>query len=169
LLQSALWLFERSRMFSHVLCVAGLLFMGSSAARVEAAPAADKDVSASILAMERAALDRSDKGDTEGFLEISAPDVTYFDPFLDAPIRGLENLRAYYRGFPAQQNPPGEMTNAHVQVLGTVAVLTFNYTSHSKMGTLRWNTTEVYQQGAEGWRIVHTNWALMKPHLCKPE
>lgn len=33
-----------------------------------------------IIALERAALDRWGKGDPKGFLETYAPDVTYFDP-----------------------------------------------------------------------------------------
>jgi len=34
-----------------------------------------------IVAMERAALERWGRGDPDGFLDISAPDVSYFDPF----------------------------------------------------------------------------------------
>lgn len=34
-----------------------------------------------IIDMENSALDRWGKGDPDGFLEISAGDVVYFDPF----------------------------------------------------------------------------------------
>ena len=44
----------------------------------------------SIIAMEEAALDRWGKGDPSGFLEISAPDVVYFDPFIEHRLDGLE-------------------------------------------------------------------------------
>ena len=37
-------------------------------------------VAATVLAMERAALDRWCQGDPSGFLEITAPEVVYFDP-----------------------------------------------------------------------------------------
>ncbi|MFB3905299.1 MAG: DUF4440 domain-containing protein [Acidobacteriota bacterium] len=128
----------------------------------------DNDPASLIIAMERAALDRSDKGDPNGFLEISSPDVTYFDPFLDKPIRGLDALRTYYRGFPSDEPASGEMHNVEVQVSGDVAVLTFNYTVKlEKSGQVnRWNTTEVYRRTKDGWRIIHTHWSFNKPVLA---
>jgi hypothetical protein len=41
-----------------------------------------------ILAFERAALDRWGKGDPDGYLVISAPDVTYFDPYVEHRLDG---------------------------------------------------------------------------------
>ena len=52
------------------------------------------EVSLQIINMERAALDRWGRGDPDGFLEISAPDVAYFDPFLPERIDGLSALRS---------------------------------------------------------------------------
>jgi len=131
--------------------------------------AKDGDVGSAIIAMERAALDRSDKGDVSGFLEISDPDVTYFDPFLDQPIRGREALRKYYAGFASDEQGSGQMLNAKVQVAGDVAVLTFNYiTNLEKSGRVnRWNATEVYRRTKDGWRIIHTHWSFLKPTLAK--
>ncbi len=133
------------------------------------ASAAGEDVASTIIAMERAALDRSDKGDAMGFLEISAPDVSYFDPGLDRAIHGIEALRKYYLSFPVTEGAPGEMTNAKVQVAGEVAVLTFNYASKSLKPpkVTRWNATEVYRRTPKGWRIIHTHWAYLKPELAK--
>lgn len=129
------------------------------------APALAEDVSATIIGMERAALDRSDKGDVQGFLAISAPDVVYLDPALDAPLIGLPALTAYYSKFPAGGEPShGIMSNAHVQVLGDVAVLSFHYVSAA--GTKKqkvWNTTEVYRKTGREWRIVNTHWSLTAP------
>ena len=39
-------------------------------------------VGAEIIAMEKAALKRWGRGDPDGFLEICAPDVVYFDPYV---------------------------------------------------------------------------------------
>lgn len=128
------------------------------------APASAADVSATIIAMERAALDRSDKGDVQGFLEISAPDVVYQDPALEAPLIGLPALTAYYAKFPAEEPSHGVMSNANVQVLGDVAVLSFHYVSRA--GTAKeivWNCTEVYRKTDGNWRIVNTHWSLTKP------
>ena len=53
------------------------------------APAAPPDV----VAMERAALDRWGKGDPQGYLEIMANEVTYFDPTQEKRMDGLEAMR----------------------------------------------------------------------------
>ncbi len=125
----------------------------------------EKDVESFIVAMERAALDRSDRGDATGFLEISDPDVVYMDPFLDAPIYGLEELRKYYAGFgDTNAAMSGKMSHVKVQVTHDIAVLTFCYTTTDtgKGRVTRWHTTEVYRRGASGWRIIHTHWSLLK-------
>ena len=44
--------------------------------------------------MERAALDRWGSGDPGGFLEISASDISYFDPFQEKRLDGLDRLTA---------------------------------------------------------------------------
>jgi ketosteroid isomerase-like protein len=125
------------------------------------------DVPATIIAMERAALDQSDRFDAEGFLKISEPGVVYIDPALEQPIVGLENLRKYYKSFGAGGTPtPGEMLNAQVQVMGDTAVLTFNYRRKDGKEP-RWNATEVYHRTKDGWRIVHTHWSYIKPQPPK--
>lgn len=132
-----------------------------------AGPGCAEDVGTKIIAMERAALDRSDGGDAQGFLEISAPDVVYMDPALEAPLIGLPALTAYYAKFPSGGEPtPGVMSNAHVQVLGDVAVLSFHYVSAA--GTKKqkvWNATEVYRKTGADWRIVNTHWSLTAPMM----
>lgn len=151
-------------MFKTPLITLSLCMLTQGAMQAQQSVPAQDDVPATILAMERAALDRSDQGDVEGFLEISDPDVTYFDPALEQPIHGLEALAAYYRGFPSTTHSRGEMSNARVQVTGNVAVLSFNYDFASRAAGLaaHWNTTEVYVHGAKGWRIIHTHWSYKK-------
>src|SRR5688500_13362144 len=48
-----------------------------------------------IVGLERAALDRWGKGDPQGYLELYAPEVTYFDPALEKRANGLEAMRKY--------------------------------------------------------------------------
>ena len=107
----------------------------------------------------------SDKGDVSRFLEISDPDVTYFDPFLPAPLHGLKALKEYYsRIGDSAPLVRGEMTNAKVQVAGDAAVLTFNYIQDGLEHS--WNTTEVYRRTPGGWRIIHTHWAFRKAEVA---
>jgi hypothetical protein len=142
--------------------VAAVLLLSAACA----APAAGaQDVAARIITMERAALDRSDRGDAEGFLEISASNIVYLDPSLNKPIDGLAELTAYYRNFQGgDTGAAGEMTNPKVQVLGDVAVLTFHYIVRRQNAVVReWNATEVYRRSGQDWRIVNTHWSLTKP------
>lgn len=93
-----------------------------------ASAAQPSDVAATIIAMERAALDQSDRFDADGFWELSDPGVVYVDPALEQPIVGLENLREYHKSFGGGSTPAsGEMLNSNVQVMGDTAVMTFNY------------------------------------------
>ena len=118
------------------------------------------DVAEEIIGLERAALDRWGKGDPSGFLEICAPDVVYFDPFLKRRLDGLDELRAHYEGIRGRIHIERyELLNALVQATGTLAVLTFNYVSWGSEGESRWNCTEVYRNDPSGWRIIQTHWS----------
>jgi uncharacterized protein (TIGR02246 family) len=131
-----------------------------------------------IGALERAALDRWITLDPQGYLDLYAPEVTYFDPTTDARIDGLEAMKA--RLAPIRElktpfkNPRYEMLNPKVQRHGDVALLTFNIVSY---GTLpdkpesvlaRWNSTEVYARIDGKWRIAHSHWSYIKPDLKQP-
>lgn len=116
-----------------------------------------------VIGLEKAALARWCSGDPSGFLELSAPDVTYFDPFLPARLVGLEKLTAYYGGIRGKISAPRyEMIDPHVTEIGDAAVLTFRFVSFggSEGAEMRWNCTEVYRREGEDWRIVQTHWSL---------
>jgi hypothetical protein len=119
------------------------------------------DPTAVIIAMERAALDRWGKGDPSGFIEIAAPDVVYFDPFIDRRLDGREALAAYYEGIRGKVSVSRyELVNPRVQLVGSAAVLTFNYVSYSGSEyASRWNCTEVYRRSQNGWEIIQTHWS----------
>jgi len=118
------------------------------------------DVATEIINLERAALDRWGKGDPSGFLEICAPDVVYFDPFLKRRLDGLDELTAHYEGIRGKiQIERYELLNPLVQGSEALAVLTFNYASWGNEGESRWNCTEAYRRDAAGWRIIQTHWS----------
>jgi ketosteroid isomerase-like protein len=116
-----------------------------------------------IIAMERAALTRWLDGDPSGFLEISAPDVVYFDPMLARRLDGLQVLTDYYEAIRGKIFAERfEILNPRVQYVGDAAVLTFNFISHagSEGAEMRWNCTEVYQRRQDGWKIIQTHWSF---------
>ncbi len=122
------------------------------------------DPGETVIAMERAALDRWGRGDPSGFLEVCAPDVVYFDPFLEQRIDGREALARYYEAARGKVSISRyELLNPLVQHVRDMAVLTFNYVSYG--GTedaYRWNCTEVYRRSGDRWEIIQTHWSYTK-------
>ncbi len=117
-----------------------------------------------ILALETAALERWGKGDPSGFLEISGPEVTYFDPFLEQRINGLPALARYYEGIRGKVAVDAfEFIAPRLEAVGDMAVLSFNLASRSGNDRYRWNCTEVYRRISGAWRIVQSHWSIVKP------
>ena len=123
-----------------------------------------------IIGRERAALERWGKGDPQGYLEIMAPDMTYFDPALEKRLDGLAAVKEYIVPFTGKIRIDSyEMINPQVQRYGDVAVLTFNLIDSVKRPDreekVRWNSTEVYRRIDGNWKIVHSHWSYIKPQL----
>jgi ketosteroid isomerase-like protein len=117
-------------------------------------------ITETLIALESAALERWGNGDPSGFLEISASDVVYFDPYLDKRIDGIEALTQYYKTFWGQVRLDRfELIDPCVQISGELAVLTFNYASYTGDKASRWNCTEVYRQSEGDWKIIQTHWS----------
>lgn len=134
---------------------------------MQAAEATEATASA-ILALEQGALDRWSRGDPDGFLEISDPQVVYFDPFVQGRLDGRPALEELYAGVRGKIHIDHyEMISPQVQVFGETAVLTFNFVSRGSEGAMRWNTTEVYRRRDGQWRIVHTHWSLTQAGAVK--
>ncbi len=129
----------------------------------------DTGVAAEIIAMERDALERGAKGDVDAFINISDPDVVYFDAAIDQRIDGLAALKEYYHSVcrPPEEEYEIELINPKVQATGDVAVLTFNFRSVGRRtGKVQlWNCTEAYRKAEQGWRIFQTHWSWTKPRL----
>ncbi len=117
-----------------------------------------------IVEIERNALKRWCMGDPTGFLEITAPGIAYFDPFLPRRLDGWDNINAYYECLRGKVTASGfEMIEPRVQDYGDTAVLTYNFVSRvGEKRELRWNCTEVYRRATLGWKIAHTHWSLIQ-------
>ena len=153
----------------------GILFLLSlsAAAFISSCASSSADYSPEkIIALERAALDRWGKGDTQGYLDLYAGEVTYFGPGTDKRVDGLaalEKLIAPVAGKISIER--SEMIDPKVQRVGDLAVLTFNVIDHGSQfaggpkRTVRWNSTEVYQRINGSWKIVHSHWSVINPEV----
>jgi hypothetical protein len=123
-----------------------------------------------VITLERQALDRWCKGDPSGFLDISAPEVVYFDPFLQKRLDGWDSLSTYYEGLRGKVSADRfELIDPRVQDGADMAVLTFNFVSWGgNENEFRWNCTEVFQRKGAAWKIIQTHWSLTQPALMQP-
>jgi ketosteroid isomerase-like protein len=124
------------------------------------------DISETIIALEKGALEKWNKGDPSGYLDLSADDVTYFDPSIELRLDGLDNLKKYYEPIKGQVKVSKyEILNPKVAATNDMAVLTFNLHSYQGEKLSEWNCTEVYRLEPNGqWKIVHTHWSFfIKP------
>ena len=123
----------------------------------------EQEITNTIIAMERTALDRWGQGDPSGFLEICAPDVVYFDPYREKRVDGLGALTELYESIRGQVHVERyELLNPLVQHCGEAAVLTFNHVSYNGPNETRWNCTEVYCRDGDRWQIIQTHWSYTR-------
>jgi ketosteroid isomerase-like protein len=142
--------------------------------RKEMTAAEKQQIADTLIAMEKAALDRWGNGDPDGFLEIIAEDYTYFDPFIDSRVDNHEAIKVIYDAIRGQVSVDRfELIDPKVQIDGDIAILTFNYKSYGRLsdGTegerSHWHTTEVFRKYGEDWKLISTHWSFTKPQLVK--
>ncbi|HLK50097.1 MAG TPA: DUF4440 domain-containing protein [Bryobacteraceae bacterium] len=132
------------------------------------------ELSDQIIAIERRALDRWGTGDPYGYLEIDAPEITYFDPAQEKRVDGLAALTELLAPLAGTfRIDRYEMIDPKVQVHGEIAVLSYNLVSTARLpdggeATVRWNSTEVYARLKGEWKIIHNHWSYIKPELKQP-
>jgi ketosteroid isomerase-like protein len=126
-------------------------------------------IAVQIVGLERAALNRWGSGDPGGFLELYAPDITYFDPGTAARIDGHEAMAAYYAPWVGKiQIVRYEMLNPHVVVSGAMALLTYNLVNYindangAEVVGSEWNSTVVFRRVGNSWRSIHSHWSFTR-------
>ena len=150
------------------------LFALAAAVALSGAVAAQEFRPEDIIALERAALDRWGNGDPEGYIELFANEVTYFDPSTARRVDGIEAMRALFAPIKGLVKLSRyEIENPDVYRRGEIAVLSFNLVTHGQRPDgqamiLRWNTTEVYSSIGGRWKIVHSHFSLTEPAPANP-
>ena len=119
-----------------------------------------------ILALARSELDRWSAGDTVGYAQTAADDVTYFDNLgAQARVDGIEAFREYLLALQGQiPEHTYEFVNPKVQVYGEVGILSLHYHAFTPDGEVlaRGKGTCVYRQTEGSWRMVHTHWSTLE-------
>jgi len=122
-----------------------------------------------IINMENAALKRYRTGDPTGYLEIYAPDVTYYDSGTPGRVNGLEEMKKLLIPRTGKiRYDFGDFVERRLHIYGDTAVYYFRYLSGvlNPDGTIKkrtpWNCTEVYAKIGGQWKIIHSHWSFIK-------
>ena len=126
-----------------------------------------------IIALERGAMDRWGRGDPQGFIEIFADEVTYFDPSTERRVDGIEAMRALFAPIVGLVKLSRyEVLNPDVYRRGDLAILSYNLVTYGQKPdgaplVTRWNVTSAYALISGKWKIVHSHFSLTKPQPPK--
>lgn len=141
-------------------CLSGLLL----GCRPDAPGHADAEQA--IVAQERRALEQWAQGNPLGYLDIDAPDVTYFDDIgAHSRIDGIAAMRTYLGSLKGRIPPHRyRMLEPKVQLYDDIGILTLRYEAFGAdaQPVSRWKATSVYRRVDDQWRIVHAHWSLVK-------
>src|SRR5437879_2832819 len=131
-----------------------------------------------LVALERSALNRWIKLDPQGYLDLQAPEVTYFDPFTEKRVDGLDAMQVRLAPMktmkPPFTDPRYDMIDPKVQRHGDEALLTFNLVNYGKQPgapervLTSWNSTVFYRRIGGTWKIIHIHWSFIKSELKQP-
>lgn len=150
---------------SQIKIVTILLLLLIPAIKIGSKTMQTEQISRIIIAKEKTALDRWGNGDPWGYIELGAPDVTYFAEGSDTLISGFEAFKAANAPLEGKIHIPRfEMIDPEVRVFGGIAILTFvlqNYDVEDHP-TSRWMSTEIYRQMDGDWKLFHSHWTLVK-------
>jgi ketosteroid isomerase-like protein len=121
-----------------------------------------------LMKLECGAMERWRKGDPWGFVELYAPDVTYYDTSTLQRINGRQALSDEYKKREGKIfYDVMDFIEPQVQVCGSMAVLFYRFLSTwlnpdgSVSKRTPWNCTAVYQQLEGSWKIIHNHWSYI--------
>jgi ketosteroid isomerase-like protein len=119
-----------------------------------------------LMMLERKAMERWRKGDPWGYVDLYAPEVTYFDPGTTQRIDGKQALSAVYQQLEGKIfYEVMDFIDPVLLFLGDMAVLFYRFLSTrlNQDGSVStrtpWNCTEVYWRIDGSWRIIHNHWS----------
>jgi ketosteroid isomerase-like protein len=136
---------------------------------VKSNPMEYEGVLGEVMQLESAAMERWRKGDPWGFIDLSAPDVTYFDIGTPQRLNSRQALNAEYKLREGKIfYDVMDFIDPRVQVCGEMAVLFYRFLSTwlnpdgSVLKRTAWNCSEVYRRTGSSWKIIHSHWSHIR-------
>lgn len=124
-----------------------------------------EDIKATIIALEKQALELWNTGNPDGFIKLSSDDIVYFDPAFENKLEGKKALEEYYNGMRGKIKIDSyQMIKPIVQLSSDTAVLLYDYEAHRDGQVFKMHCTEVYKHTSSNqWKIIHTHWSFILP------
>jgi len=135
-----------------------------SCTNVPEAPVAE-EAQAAIWEKIQSANSRWASGDPMGFLEVSAPDITWSEPFTPQNrVKGYDALKTFLEGFKGKIPPhKHELLDPMFQFYNDIVIVTYLYQATVEEEISNpWKVTAVYRYLDDDWLAVHENWSEVK-------
>ena len=119
------------------------------------------DAEAELIALNQKLLDAIAQGDWGTYSELCDPSLTAFEPeALGHLVTGLDFHAFYFKLAGGQVKPQNAMADAHVRVMGDVAIVAYYRLTQfvdgdGRPGTRGTEETRVWQRQNGRWRHVH--------------
>jgi ketosteroid isomerase-like protein len=128
----------------------------------------EKEIEQHIIELEKKGLDEWSNGNPEGYTQHLAPEATYFDDIAaQNGLKGSTSIGNYLASLNGKVPVHTyKLKDPQVVIYGNTAILTLIYSAKNPDGTVRipWKATVIYNNTDRGWKIVHSNWSLIKNH-----
>lgn len=103
-------------------------------------------------------------GDPLGFIECSAPEISWIDDLgAQIPVKGKDSLKTYLNGFVGKIPPhEHELSGFDFQFYDDIAIINYRYQGIVESKPMNpWKVTSVYRLIAGDWWSIHENWSLV--------
>lgn len=132
----------------------------------QAYTAEERQLTAHIIGLEKAALDKWFNGDTSGYEQLwSKRSFTYFDAVVTERVDDHATIAEFLKTIEGKLFADSyDFRSPRVQIGQDMAVLTYQLFAKTTLIDMEYNCIEVYQKEEDGrWRVIHSTWSFIRP------
>lgn len=124
-----------------------------------------EELTAHIIGLEKAALDKWFRGDTSGYEQLwSKRSFSYFDGVVSERVDDHASIAAFLKTIDGKLFADSyEFRSPRVQFGVDMAVLTYQLFAKTTLIDMAYNCIEVYQKEDDGWHVIHSTWSFIRP------
>ena len=127
----------------------------------------EKKLAEEIINMEKTVLAKFFNGDMTGYDDLwSKKSFTYYDAVTTKRIDDFATIRKYLSKLEGKLHSDNyKIVDPRVQFNKNMdtAVLTYQLFAKTNINDVEYNCIQVYQKEDEGWKVIHSTWAVLRP------